>query len=104
MLGVVLWIAITLEEEFIFRRKMKPKLIWNDWNKQENLPIGIAAFVAFCVGWVGAVLCMAQFYFIGPLARLVGEDGGDMGNYVGFSLAALIYLPLRYWELRKFGR
>lgn len=101
---VVLWIAITLEEEFVFRRKMKPNFVWSDWNKQERLPIGIAALAAFCVGWIGAVLCMAQFYFIGPLAKLVGEDGGDMGNYVGFAFAALLYPPLRYWELRKFGR
>jgi len=104
LLGVVLWIAISLEEEFIFHRKGKSNFIWSDWNKQEKLPIGIAALTAFCIGWVGAVLCMAQLYFIGPLAKLVGEDGGDMGNYVGFAFAALLYPPLRYWELRRFGR
>ena len=47
---------------------------------------------------------MAQFYFVGPLAKLVGEFGGDMGNYVGFGCAAVVYLPLRYWELKRFGR
>jgi purine-cytosine permease-like protein len=100
----VLWIAITLEEEFIFRRRTKPQFVWSDWNKQERLPIGIAALAAFCVGWVGAILCMAQLYFIGPIARLVGEYGADMGNYVGFAWAGLIYPPLRYLELKKFGR
>src|ERR1700686_4053849 len=93
--GVVLWIAITLEEEFIFRRKMKPTFIWSDWNRQEKLPIGIAAVMAFCVGWVGAVLCMAQYYFTGPIAKPIGDYGGDMGNYVGFAFASLIYPPLR---------
>jgi len=102
--GVVLWIAITFEEEFIFRRRMKPHFVWSDWNRQERLPIGLAALAAFCVGWVGSILCMAQFYFIGPLAKLVGDDGGDMGNYVGFAWAALVYPPLRYLELKKFGR
>ncbi|PMD61636.1 uncharacterized protein K444DRAFT_526250 [Hyaloscypha bicolor E] len=101
---VVLWIAITLEEEFIFRRKMKPTFVWSDWNRQEKLPIGIAAVMAFCVGWVGAVLCMAQYYFTGPIAKPIGDYGGDMGNYVGFAFASLIYPPLRYWELKKFGR
>ncbi|KAH6669548.1 permease for cytosine/purines, uracil, thiamine, allantoin-domain-containing protein [Halenospora varia] len=81
---VVLWIAITLEEQFIFRRRMKPTFVWSDWDKQEKLPIGLAAFAAFCVGWAGAVLCMSQAYFIGPIAKLVGEYGADMGNYVGF--------------------
>ena len=70
----------------------------------EKLPIGIAAFVAFCVGWVGSVLCMAQYYFIGPLAALVGDYGADMGNYVGFGWALLVYPPLRYWELKHIGR
>ncbi|KAG4436037.1 hypothetical protein IFR05_008469 [Cadophora sp. M221] len=101
---VVIWIAITLEEEFIFRRRRNPSFVWSDWNTPEKLPIGIAALVAFCVGWAGSVLCMAQYYFIGPLAALVGDDGADMGNYVGFAWALLIYPPLRYWELKKFGR
>jgi purine-cytosine permease-like protein len=99
-----MWIAITLEEEFIFRRWARPQFSWSEWNNQEKLPIGLAAFAAFCVGWVGSVLCMAQFYFIGPLAKLVGDYGGDMGNFVGFAWAALIYPPLRYLELKKFGR
>jgi purine-cytosine permease-like protein len=101
---VVLWIVITLEEEFIFRRRKKPTFVWSDWNKPEKLPIGLAAFAAFCMGWVGAVLCMAQLYFIGPIAKLVGDYGADMGNYVGFAWAGLVYPPLRYWELQKFGR
>ncbi|KAF4628347.1 hypothetical protein G7Y89_g9806 [Cudoniella acicularis] len=101
---VVLWIVISIEEHFIFRRHSKPTFVWSDWDKQERLPIGLAAFTAFCVGWVGAVLCMSQAYFIGPIASLIGDDGGDMGNYVGFAWAGLVYLPLRYLELKKFGR
>ncbi|KAH6711277.1 permease for cytosine/purines, uracil, thiamine, allantoin-domain-containing protein [Leptodontidium sp. MPI-SDFR-AT-0119] len=101
---VVIWIAITLEEEFIFRRRRTPNFVWSDWNTPDKLPIGIAALVAFCVGWAGSVLCMAQYYFIGPLAALVGDDGADMGNYVGFAWALLVYPPLRYWELKHFGR
>ena len=83
---------------------MKPKFLWSDWDKPDKLPIGLAALAAFCVGWVGAVLCMAQVYFIGPIAKQVGDDGADMGNYVGFAWTALVYPPLRYFELKKFGR
>jgi purine-cytosine permease-like protein len=103
---VVIWIAITLEEHFLFRRRSRntPTFVWSDWDQQHKLPLGIAALAAFCVGWVGAVLCMAQYYFIGPIARLVGADGGDMGNFVGFAWAALVYPPLRFWELKRFGR
>lgn len=101
---VVLWIAISLEEEFVFRRRTKPSFVWSDWDKQDKLPIGLAAMTAFCIGWVGAVLCMAQAYFIGPLAKLVGDYGADMGNFAGFAWAAVLYPPLRWVELRIFGR
>ncbi|KAF2726653.1 purine-cytosine permease FCY21 [Polyplosphaeria fusca] len=99
---VSIWIAITLEEHFIFRRKRG--FNWANWNEQSKLPIGIAALVAFLVGWVGAILCMAQVWYIGPIAKLVGEFGADMGNYVGFAWAAVVFPPLRMWELKKFGR
>ncbi|KAL4873302.1 hypothetical protein BDV12DRAFT_100162 [Aspergillus spectabilis] len=102
---VAIWIGIILEERFIFRRGESASgynwLIWDDPSKH---PIGIAALIAFLVGWAGAILCMAQVWYIGPLAGLVGEYGADMGNYVGFSWAALIYPPLRYLELKWFGR
>jgi hypothetical protein len=42
------------------------------------LPTGIAALSAFIVGWVGAILCMDQTYFVGPMARLVGDYGADV--------------------------
>ena len=77
---------------------------WKDWDVQTRLPIGIAALCAFLVGWAGAILCMAQVWYVGPLARLVGDYGADMGNYVGFGWAALVYPPLRWWELKRFGR
>ncbi|KAF2787725.1 hypothetical protein K505DRAFT_257077 [Melanomma pulvis-pyrius CBS 109.77] len=99
---VSIWIAITLEEHFIFR--WKTGFNWLVWNEQKKLPLGIAALVAFLVGWVGAILCMAQVWYIGPIAKLVGEYGADMGNYVGFAWAAIVFPPLRMWELKRFGR
>ena len=126
---VAIWIAITLEEHLMFRRHRGYD--WAAWNQQAQLPIGLAALVAFLVGWAGAILCMAQVWYIGPIAKLVGDYGADvcypsvyafnsfvlklshnaallttdqMGNYVGFSWAALIYPPLRWLELKKFGR
>ncbi|GAB1204714.1 hypothetical protein APSETT445_003377 [Aspergillus pseudonomiae] len=99
---VAIWIAIILEERFIFR--FRTGYNWSVWNDPSKLPVGIAAFVAFAVGWVGAILCMAQVWYIGPLSRLVGEYGADMGNYVGFTWAGLVYPPLRYVELRMLGR
>ncbi|KAK0255508.1 Vitamin B6 transporter [Friedmanniomyces endolithicus] len=101
---VSIWIAIVLEEHLIFRKWRQVGWNWDAWNDRRKLPVGIAALVAFLVGWAGAILCMAQVWYIGPLAALVGEYGGDMGNYVGFTWAGLVYPPLRWLELRKFGR
>jgi purine-cytosine permease-like protein len=100
---VAIWVAIMAEECLLFRRGSQG-YNWTAWDQRNKLPMGIAAITAFLVGWVGAILSMAQLWYIGPIARLVGAHGADMGNYVGFSWAALIYPPLRWWELRKFGR
>lgn len=71
-----IWIAIFLEERFVFRRKCGYN--WNAWNDPSKLPIGIAGFIAFVIGWVGAILCMAQVWYIGPIAGLVGDYGADV--------------------------
>ncbi|KAJ9502721.1 Vitamin B6 transporter [Exophiala xenobiotica] len=101
---VAIWVAILLEEFFIFRKGKMSNYDWHVWNDRQKLPVGIAALIAFLVGWAGAILCMAQVWYIGPIAQLVGEYGADMGNYVGFSWAALVYPPLRWLELKKFKR
>jgi purine-cytosine permease-like protein len=99
---VSIWIAIILEEHLVFRRKTG--FNWQDWNQKMKLPLGIAAFVAFVVGWIGAILCMAQVWYHGPIATRVGTYGADMGNYIGFAWAAVVYPPLRLWEMKRFGR
>ncbi|KAE9973718.1 hypothetical protein BLS_003462 [Venturia inaequalis] len=123
---VCIFIAIVIEEHFIFRRFFEKLyrnaagrqgdevyeeeeisdqgFLWSTWNKQSALPLGIAALIAFLVGWAGAILCMAQVWYVGPIAKLVGDYGADMGNYVSFTWAGLVFAPLRYLELRKFGR
>lgn len=101
---VAIWVAVLLEEFLIFRTHSTKNYDWNVWDNKTKLPIGVAAMIAFLVGWAGAILCMAQVWYIGPLARLVGEYGGDMGNYVGFGFASLVYPPLRWYEKRRLRR
>ena len=72
----IIWITLTIEEEFIFRRKSGYD--WSAWNERKLLTIGIAALSAFLVGWVGAILCMDQTYFARPIAELVGGYGADV--------------------------
>lgn len=101
---VAIWSAIVLEEFLIFKGRSTRNYDWNIWNNKSRLPIGAAALVAFLIGWAGAILCMAQVWYIGPLAKQVGEYGADMGNYVGFTWTAIVYPPLRWLEKRKLGR
>ncbi|KAJ9625811.1 Vitamin B6 transporter [Taxawa tesnikishii (nom. ined.)] len=101
---VSIWIAISLEEHLVFRKWSGLGWNWDAWNSKEKLPVGAAALIAFLIGWAGAILCMAQVWYIGPIAAEVGDYGGDMGNYVGFAWAALVYPPLRWLEIKRFGR
>ncbi|OQU98517.1 hypothetical protein CLAIMM_04291 [Cladophialophora immunda] len=97
----IMWCTMTLCEELIFRRKVGYN--WEDWSTPSRLPLGLAAFTAFCIGWVGAVLCMWQVYFTGPIAKMVG-DGIDLGFPVSAAWTGLCYPPLRWIELKYFKR
>jgi len=104
---VAIWIAITVEEQVIFRRRRGYD--WTVWNQQDKLPVGIAALVAFLVGWAGAILCMAQVWYIGPIAKEVGEYGADVsprGNLCWTLLAAFVVRAIgRVWlTLRADGQ
>lgn len=101
---LAIWVAIVLEEYLLFRKHNFSAYDWSTWDDASKLPVGIAAIIAFLVGWAGAILCMAQVWYTGPIAELVGEYGADMGNYVGFAWAALVYPPMRLVEIKRFGR
>ncbi|KIW98094.1 uncharacterized protein Z519_01678 [Cladophialophora bantiana CBS 173.52] len=98
----IIWITMTLEEEFIFRRT-RGGYDWSAWNTRELLPIGLAAITTFVIGWVGAIMCMDQDYYTGPIAALIG-DGADIGLPVAASWTAIIYPGLRCLELKYIGR
>lgn len=71
------------------------------WNNQKKLTRGLAATAAFLCGAAGAIVGMAQNYYIGPLATLVK---GDIAMWLCMGFSGLAYPGLRYWELKKFGR
>lgn len=75
---VSIWLAIFLEEHLIFRKYRGMGWKWDSWNDRRKLPVGVAALVAFLVGWAGAILCMAQVWYVGPISRLIGGYGGDV--------------------------
>ncbi|QPG75780.1 hypothetical protein FOA43_003141 [Brettanomyces nanus] len=74
------------------------------WNDKKYHTHGIAAFISFCCGVAGAVMGMYQAYYIGPLAKLIGEDAADIGTFLCIGFTGLIYPVFRYAELKRYGK
>jgi len=103
---VAFWIVIVLEEHIIFRRPSGMLGGYNmaAYDTPKLLPIGIAAIFASCCSVAGAVVGMAQVWYIGPIAAKLGPFGGDLGFELAAAFGAIVFPPLRYWEIKKFGR
>lgn len=113
-----MYFFLLLEENTIFRRffhhlytkefadgsKTGERYNWEIWNDATKLTHGLAGGIAFCCGIGGAVCGMAQVYFIGPVAKYFGDYGGDVGMWLSMAFSGVVYVPLRYWELKRFGR
>ncbi|MCJ1258391.1 purine-cytosine permease [Lignoscripta atroalba] len=109
MLLIGYWLAIyegiALTEHFLFKRGFSGYDL-TIYNSPDKLPPGIAAMVAFCFGIFGAVMGMAQVWFVGPIGARIGTPGfgGDLGFPLAFAFAAISYVGLRTVEKRRFGR
>ncbi|KAI4249680.1 MAG: hypothetical protein L6R40_000469 [Gallowayella cf. fulva] len=109
MLLIGYWLAIyegiALSEHFLFKRGIGGYNI-AIYTTPHLLPPGIAAIVAFCFGVFGAVMGMAQVWFVGPIGRHIGLPpfGGDIGFPLAFAFAAVSYVGLRFVEKGRFGR
>ncbi|KAH8815548.1 permease for cytosine/purines, uracil, thiamine, allantoin-domain-containing protein [Xylogone sp. PMI_703] len=99
---VTIFFCIVLEEHLFFTGRRG--FDWSAWEDKSKLPIGWAALAAFLIGWAGCVISMDQVYFVGPVAKLVGDFGADLGTWVGGGFALLTFPPLRMIELRIVGR
>ncbi|QRG39909.1 hypothetical protein FDK38_004369 [Candidozyma auris] len=124
MLGywITMYITLLLEENLIFRSTQAARRLhynefdvadgekitmlynWANWNRPNRRSIGLAATFAFLCGVAGAVLGMNQVYYVGVLAEKIGHDGADIGMWLCIGFTGLTYPPLRYFELKKFGR
>jgi NCS1 nucleoside transporter family len=96
------WAIILILEHFVFRRG---RYNVDDWNTPGRLPIGWAAIVSMVFGLVGVWLGAAQFYYVGPIAKLVNPPFGmDVGFELGLVFAGIAYFFLRRVELNTSKR
>ncbi|SCV01524.1 LAMI_0G12046g1_1 [Lachancea mirantina] len=100
---LAIYIGITLSEHFIYRRSFKNYNV-EDWDNWKKLPIGYAGVCALFVGAVGVAVGMDQTYWVGEIARRIGEYGGDIGFELGMGFALIVYNILRPFEKKYTGR
>ncbi|PWY83085.1 putative purine-cytosine permease [Aspergillus sclerotioniger CBS 115572] len=98
---VIIWFTIVVEQDVLFNRGRPYD--WSLWNNWLKLPVGVAASIAFLVGWVGAIVGMDQAYYTGPVARAI-PGGCDLGIWLGLSFTAFAFPPFRLLELKLIGR
>jgi len=98
----IVYFVLIFEESVIFRPVRGYGL--TGWNDPRTLSMGIAAILSFCFGVVGAVVGTGQTLYTGPVAAMIGDYGGDIGTWLAFSFAAIVYAGMRYIEVRRFYR
>nr|GAT47871.1 predicted protein [Mycena chlorophos] len=94
--------AIIFTEHIVFRDATFSSYDVSAWDNAQSLPPGIAAVLSFTLSFALIVPCMAQSFFVGPIAAAFG--GGDVGLIVGFFSTSFLYAGLRAVERRVFRR
>jgi len=106
LLILAYWLAmysvVITEEHLIFRKNSWSNYVPDDYTNWRQLPLGVAAITAIGFGWLGAAMGMSQVWYVGPIAKLIGdpEYGADLGFELSGSFTALIYPIARYYELK----
>ena len=96
--------AILFTEHFCFRQGNYDNYELRIWNDRRHLHLGIAAFFAFAMGVAGWILGMAETWYTGRIAAMIGSEGGDVGNQLSFLFTLVSYPPARWLEYRLVGK
>lgn len=95
--------AMFVLEHFLWNHNSYAYEYWR-YKDRKAYPIGIAGTFGFCCGIAGVVIGMNQIWFAGPLGKVTGELGGDVGSEMGFAFAAVGYNAVRGFEKKYIGR
>jgi purine-cytosine permease-like protein len=92
-------VAVLIVEHLVFRSGRYTSYDPALWNVGSKLPTGVAALGATALSFALVVPCIAQTWFVGPIAKVTG----DIGFEVAFALSAVLYVPLRRIEIKWRG-
>ena len=90
------YVAVVATEHFVIRKGNCASYVVEHWDQPKKLPTGLAAIGAMALSFGLIVPCMSQVWFTGPLA----ETTGDIGFEIALVLAPILYVPLRWIELK----
>ncbi|KAE8375250.1 permease for cytosine/purines, uracil, thiamine, allantoin-domain-containing protein [Aspergillus bertholletiae] len=74
------------------------------WQDPKRMPVGLAGTAALLTGIGVSFLGMSQTWYISPVAKQIGANGGDVGDYLVLASVGVFYLVLRTLEIRFLGR
>ncbi|KAL6927734.1 hypothetical protein ACO0SA_004357 [Hanseniaspora valbyensis] len=93
---------ISKDDHMLFLKHLKIRYNWEIWNDFDKLTLGIAAAAAFACSVGIVAVSMSQTYWIGPIAKKL--DDGDTAMWLAMAVSLVVYPPIRFFELKKFGR
>lgn len=99
----IIHLVVVAEEHVIFRRCSWSQYDFDAWDKSSMLPFGWAAIGAFCFGFVGAALGMKVAWYVGPVARLIG-NGANIGHELTFAFSGATFPVFRWLEKKYTGK
>jgi len=91
--------GILLTEWFVFRKGNARTFDHAIWNSARELPTGLPALASLLIPFAVVVPSMDQVWYTGPIAKVTG----DLGFEFALALGTLLYLPLRYLEIKMRG-
>ncbi|GIJ99102.1 hypothetical protein Aspvir_001228 [Aspergillus viridinutans] len=96
--------VILFTEHYLFRGGSLSNYDLDAWNTPSRMPVGYAGLTAFLCGAAGWIVGMVETYYVGAIAKMIGQDGGDVANELAFVFTSVAYIPLRKLELKYVGR
>lgn len=90
------YVGIASVEHLLFRKNNFDNYDQAAWDRAKSLPSGLSALAALIASFGLVIPSMHQVWYVGPIAQYTG----DIGFEVAFALASILYVPLRWFELR----